>query len=305
MEPPQCFAAEVYAADLDPQGDEEEKCNLGAQVLQGLLSIWLRRRNERNPGPRSKAARDSDSTKNSVNSSQPPDELSGEEPGSEATSGVKEKKEMSAFVPFPRELPTFITQGRQGWDWVKPEQMDGTEGESVIPVWCLDCVLRNNLLAPPPQKYSFYLSPVTGCGLPQVTSASGQRLHALPVLRVKKMVAYVVNKLNAQKDMATQGSSEATSPSHKGEGSGSFVGSLSRFSFRRQDSLASGSKKSSEDPAPPEPKQESMQFTEDDIEILCNEEVLALQTTLATVRAFIWKKPGDVQLEYRPRRPNP
>ena len=43
--------------------------------------------------------------------------------------------------------------------------------------------------------------------------------------------------------------------------------------------------------------------TEDDIEILCNDELLPMNCTLATIRAFIWKRPEDLQLQYRPKQP--
>lgn len=40
LEPPQCFAAEIYAVDLGVQEADDVKLNFGEQMLLGLLRQW-------------------------------------------------------------------------------------------------------------------------------------------------------------------------------------------------------------------------------------------------------------------------
>ena len=45
--------------------------------------------------------------------------------------------------------------------------------------------------------------------------------------------------------------------------------------------------------------EDSPELKADDFELLCGDELLGELETLASVRAFFWKKSGDVTLDYR------
>jgi WD repeat-containing protein 48 len=48
LDTPQCFSAEMYAADLHvPGASEELKLNIGQETLRGLMANWMARRRQR------------------------------------------------------------------------------------------------------------------------------------------------------------------------------------------------------------------------------------------------------------------
>jgi len=68
-----------------------------------------------------------------------------------------------------------------------------------LPNWAIDCLVYKKLNAPDTPKVSFYLNPFTPCDdeLPQLPN-SNNRLSAVRILIVRKVIGYVISKLNLQ-----------------------------------------------------------------------------------------------------------
>lgn len=107
---------------------------------------------------------------------------------------------------------------------------------------------------------------------------SNARLTANRNLRARKVVGYVAEKLNLRtsRSRAPSISSAASVHDPQGLSPSTPIHALPPTSAPMDDF----------DP-------------ESEIEILCNEVVLPLGITLATIRSFYWKKSSDVELKYR------
>lgn len=260
LDTPQCFSAEMYSADLDiAEKPEDDKVNLARETLKGLLAHWLTRRRQRYV-PQATSNGEIPSGNNiSSRNTLCRIEIDG---NADNDNVVYPPFEFSTTSP-----PSIITEGSQGGAWRKKiTDLDGTEDEKDFPLWCLECVLNNKLPPRENTKCGFYLQSCEG--------SSGQistqgKLSAPRILRIHKVVNYVVEKMVLDKPLDSLGSDGTFAPGPIG-GDGSF-----RSGFK------------------------PWQKFKPSIEILCNNQVLSPDMSLATVRAYIWKKPEDLILHYR------
>ncbi|KAI3408238.1 WD_REPEATS_REGION domain-containing protein [Psidium guajava] len=266
LDTPQCFSAEMYSVDLNISGKpEDDKVNLGRETLKGLLVHWLTKRRQK---------RGSEASANG-------DMLPGRDVAARALSHSRievdgnAENDSSVYPPFEFSTvspPSIITEGSQGGPWRKRiTDLDGTEDEKDFPWWCLDCVLNNRLPPRENTKCSFYLHPCEGATVQILTQG---KLSAPRILRIHKVVNYVIEKMVLEKPLDNV-NNEGTFP----PGGHLPHSSASDISFR------SGLK--------------PWQKLRPSIEILCNNQVLSPDMSLATVRAYIWKKPEDLVLNYR------
>nr|GMD04702.1 WD repeat-containing protein 48 [Ipomoea batatas] len=263
LDTPQCFSAEMYSVDLNIAGKpEDDKINLARETLKGLLAHWLTKRRQRF------------GSQVSGNGEVPPGKdissrnlaVSRVEVDSNADndSAVYPPFEFSAVSP-----PSIITEGSQGGPWRKKiTDLDGTEDEKDFPWWVLDCVLNNRLPPRENTKCSFYLHPCEGSTVQILTQG---KLSAPRILRIHKVINYVIEKMVLDKPPLDSLNSDGTFvPGGPASGVGEFRSGLKPW-----------------------------QKLKPSIEILCNNQVLAPDMSLATVRAYIWKKPEDLVLNYR------
>lgn len=270
LDTPQCFSAEMYSADLNIIGKpEDDKVNLARETLKGLLSHWLTKRKQRF-GSQSVAngevASGKEISTRSITHSRM--EIDG---NAENDSMVYPPFEFSTVSP-----PSIITEGSQGGPWRKKiTDLDGTEDEKDFPWWCLDCVLNNRLPPRENTKCSFYLQACEGSTVQILTQG---KLSAPRILRIHKVVNYVVEKMVLDKPM------DSVNPD------GTFAPGLPGGQSQHSAVGGDGSFRSGLKP---------WQKLKPSIEILCNNQVLSPDMSLATVRAYIWKKPEDLVLNYR------
>lgn len=270
LDTPQCFSAEMYSADLNIVGKpEDDKINLARETLKGLLAHWLSKRRNRF------------GTKTLVNGDVPT--------GKEITSRsitlskveVDGNSENDSLVYPPFEFsaassPSIITEGSQGGPWRKKiTDLDGTEDEKDFPWWVLDCVLNNRLPPRENTKCSFYLQPLEGSAAQMLTQG---KLSAPRILRVHKVVNYVVEKMVLDQPLDIVNPEGAKT-------SGLPGGQIQHTSSGGDASFRSGLK--------------PWHKLKPSIEILCNNQVLSPEMSLATVRTYIWKKSDDLVLNYR------
>nr|XP_043633416.1 WD repeat-containing protein 48 [Erigeron canadensis] len=252
LDTPQCFSAEMYSADLNiTEKAEDDKVNLARETLKGLLAHWLSKKKHK------------------------PGSQNGEIPSSRSSSLSKVEVDSNAendcvvYPPFEFSTvspPSIITEGSQNGPWRKKiTEMDGTEDEKDLPWWVLDCILHNRMPPREHTKCSFYLQPYEGSTAQTVTQG---KLSAPRILRIHKVVNYVVEKLVLDKPLDTLSIDGPFAPGLSGG-----------------DTFRSGLK--------------PWQKLKPSIEILCNNQVLTPDMSLATVRAYIWKKPEDLTLNYR------
>ncbi|CBI34238.3 unnamed protein product, partial [Vitis vinifera] len=286
LDTPQCFSAEMYSADLNIIGKpEDDKVNLARETLKGLLSHWLTKRKQRF-GSQSvvngEVASGKEISTRSITHSRM--EIDG---NAENDSMVYPPFEFSTVSP-----PSIITEGSQGGPWRKKiTDLDGTEDEKDFPWWCLDCVLNNRLPPRENTKCSFYLQACEGSTVQILTQG---KLSAPRILRIHKVVNYVVEKMVLDKPM------DSVNPD------GTFAPGLPGGQSQHSAVGGDGSFRSGLKP---------WQKLKPSIEILCNNQakfgknskvewinilmVLSPDMSLATVRAYIWKKPEDLVLNYR------
>ncbi|KAA3487316.1 WD repeat-containing protein 48-like [Gossypium australe] len=258
LDTPQCFSAEMYSADLNITGKpEDDKVNLARETLKGLLAHWMTKRRQR-LGSQASVNGDVLSGKDITTKSLTHSRIE-VDVNAENDSMVYPSFEFSTVSP-----PSIITEGSQGGPWRKKiTELDGTEDEKDFPGWVLDCVLSNKLPPRENTKCSFYLHPCEGSAVQILTQG---KLSAPRILRIHKVVNYVVEKLDKPSDNAnTDGT---FSPGlggrlqHLAVGDGSFRSGLKPWQKPRPS-------------------------------------VLSPDMSLATVRAYVWKKPEDLVLNYR------
>ncbi|ORX90173.1 hypothetical protein K493DRAFT_410036 [Basidiobolus meristosporus CBS 931.73] len=131
--------------------------------------------------------------------------------------------------------------------------------DDVAPIWLLEFLFKGRIPVKEPVKLSFVLKPHENSGLSELPNGNS-RLIANRMLRVRKLLSYIVEKLELDQP--------ATSPYGKAYGSSS----------NGVDSTI-------------KPEQW--------IELCCHDQVLPPTITLATIRAFIWRLGGDVLITYR------
>jgi len=263
LDTPQCFSAEIYAVDLNVAGAQEDlKINLAQETLRGLLIHWSKRKQK--SSSHSLCNGDSSIGKDVPSKDSPRSRPEVDDATQNHATHVLPSFEFSTVSP-----PSIITEGSSGGPWRKRiTDLDGTEGD--LPWWCVDCITLNRY---PKEntKCGFYLHPAEGSPAPNITQG---KLSAPRILRIHKVANYVVEKLVLDKPL--DGGSDA------------FVMGLS--SAQSQLSVLDSSSRLGLKP---------WQKTKPCIEILCNNQVLSPEMSLATVRTYIWKKPEDLILHYR------
>ncbi|KAE8705550.1 WD repeat-containing protein 48-like protein isoform 2 [Hibiscus syriacus] len=295
LDTPQCFSAEMYSADLNITGKpEDDKVNLARETLKGLLTHWMTKRRQR-LGSQASANGDilsgKDSTARSLAHSRI--EVDG---NAENDSVVHPPFEFSTGSP-----PSIITEGSQGGPWRKKiTELDGTEDEKDFP-WC-----------------SFYLHPCEGTAVQILTQG---KLSAPRILRIHKVnwvttlesvscfgawtakwlkeclvVNYVIEKMVLDKPIDTANTCGSFAPGlggqlqHSAIGDGSFRSGLKpRTKLRPSVEILCNNQAI------------QLQASYDDNSFDCYymSQVLSPDMSLATVRAYIWKKPEDLVLNYR------
>ncbi|KAJ0654778.1 putative transcription factor WD40-like family [Helianthus annuus] len=253
LDTPQCFSAEMYSADLSiTEKAEDDKINLARETLKGLLVHWLAKKKHKFGSQTS--ANGEVASGRSITVSR------GEVDGN----GENDSKVYPPFAFSTVSPPSIITEGSQSGPWRKKiTDLDGTEDEKEFPWWVLDCILHNRLPPREHTKCSFYLHPCEGSAAQILTQG---KLSAPRILRIHKVVNYVVEKMVLDKPLDSLSNDGAFGP---GSVDGSFRSGFKPWKLKPS------------------------------IEILCNNQVLSPDMSLATVRTYIWKKPEDLVLNYR------
>ncbi|KAI3724512.1 hypothetical protein L2E82_36292 [Cichorium intybus] len=244
LDTPQCFSAEMYSADLSiTQKAEDDKINLGRETLKGLLAYYLSKKKHRFvPQPSVNGDIPSNKDISSKNITLSKAEVDG---NVQQDSRIHPPFQFSSTFP-----PSIITEGSQNGPWRKKiTDLNKSEDED-FPRWVLDSVLHNRMPPREHTKCSFYLHPFEGSTAQILTQG---KLSAPRILRIHKVVNYVVEKMVLDKSSDTLISD----------------GTLKPWKLKPS------------------------------IEILCNNQVLAPEMSLATVRTYIWKKSEDLVLNYR------
>ncbi|GAQ87661.1 Transducin/WD40 repeat-like superfamily protein [Klebsormidium nitens] len=269
LETPQCFAAEMYATDLAmPNVSDDLKLNLGEYTLRGLFSHWLagRREREKRQPPPDPAPQDSPSAPGDSPGPPTPDPQDRRQSDSQPEAGPASLP--PAFQFSSAAPPSIMTEGAEGGPWRRrATELTGDEGDESIPGWAREA-LHGKLPQRDQAKCSFHLVPVEGSGLKALTQG---KLSAPRILRVHKVTNYVIERL--QLDVPSALSDSGPPDAHPGGASSNG-------------SVDTG-----------QPERAPTKSTR--VEILCNDQVLKPEWSLATVKAYVWKKPEDLLLQYR------
>ncbi|KAH7285283.1 hypothetical protein KP509_33G020800 [Ceratopteris richardii] len=266
LDSPQCFAAEMYAADAQvPGASEELKINLGHETLRGLFSHWLACREKKTES----SPDGNEDTQNNCNI--------GEEKVMASNSPVKGRSSLpvcSAFDFSSAYPPSIITEGSEGGTWRrKIIDLSGTEDEKELPAWCLDALLHGKFSTKESTKCSFHLHPYEGTTVQVQTQG---KLTAPRVLRIHKVITYVHERIVLDKLLVDSNTDS--------------LGTSASNNFQPETLNVKDSRPST---------RYWHEKTGFNIDILCNNQVLRPDMTLATVRQYIWKKSDDLQLHFR------
>nr|XP_016451499.1 PREDICTED: WD repeat-containing protein 48-like [Nicotiana tabacum] len=264
LDTPQCFSAEMYSADLNiPGKPEDDKVNLARETLKGLLVHGLIKRRQKfgsQPSSNGEVPSGKDVSVRILAASRVEVDS-----GADNDSAVFPPFEFSAVSPS-----SIVTEGSQSGPWRKKiTDLDGTEDEKDMPWWVIDCVMNNRLPPRENTKRSFYLHPCEGSTFQILTQG---KLSAPSILRIHKVINYVIEKMVLDKPLDSINSD------------GSFTSGMH--------GVTGGDGSFRTGPKP-------WQKLKPSIEILCNNQVLSPDMSLATVRAYTWKKPEDLVLNYR------
>ncbi|KAF9915766.1 hypothetical protein BX616_005440 [Lobosporangium transversale] len=260
-------------------------------------------------------------------------------------------------VPIPAHIPVIISEqsreasssvdlyrgtvGSLGYDYVPLVQ--------VIPTWLLEVLLKNMIPVKETPKVSFVLRPhheqditlsLPGSGRLGELPGGNPRLTAPRMLRVRKVVAHVVDKLALTPPKRASISVSISDPASRAVvvdaafqrgHTQTNQPPLPPRSIEAAETSARGPAivGSADQPPPPgnksqsvgpsvsivtktgEQEEEEEEFwrqealrPENWLEILCNDQVLSPTMTLATVRTHYWKTGSDVVLTYRYKQQN-
>ncbi|KAI9099092.1 hypothetical protein K1719_024859 [Acacia pycnantha] len=259
LDAPQCFSAEMYSADLNIVGKPEDDKVNLARETLKGLLAHWVMKRKQRMGSHAPANGEL---------------LLGKEMTARSLAHSREvdgstEHDAVVYPPFDFSTafpPSIITEGSQGGPWRKKiTDLDGTEDDKDFPSWCLDCILHNRLPPRENTKCSFYLHPCEGSSFQILTQG---KLSAPRILRIHKVINYVLEKMVLDKPLD----------------------SLNADGNLLQQTVGDGSFRSGLKP---------LQKLRPSIEILCNNQVLSPDLSLATVRAYVWKKTDDLVLNYR------
>ncbi|KIW81880.1 hypothetical protein Z517_04906 [Fonsecaea pedrosoi CBS 271.37] len=152
--------------------------------------------------------------------------------------------------------------------------------EKIAPMWLGDLLLRNQIPYKDTVKVSFVLHPYENL-LPPIASPDGNaRLNANRMLRAKKIMAYIAERIEAPPVQQQAPPSETAA---EGEQS------------TETEHLDVPPHAAVE----PEESPESQLKPEEYLELYCQNQLVHPNTTLATLRVHVWRTGGDVVLYYK------
>ncbi|KAF9227880.1 WD40 repeat-like protein [Gyrodon lividus] len=183
-------------------------------------------------------------------------------------------------LPLPPNMTVMMSdESYPGWKTVYQGSVSTTWAdiytlEETMPLWLLEYVLFNKVIAPHAIKISFVLLPwpnpdPDGEQLPELLNIAQSKLTASRFLRVRKLACHVQDKL--ERRISSGANFAAPSPV--------------------------------DTPTPGSPCTKSHRArAEENYEILCNDSVLSLDMTLAAVRQYLWKQSSELIMYYRLRK---
>ena len=205
-------------------------------------------------------------------------------------------------LPFAPDMAIILSESSAdagSWEVIYRGLVRSTSDDVAVledrgPVWLLDFLLGNRVVARDPVKLSFTLQPwlskpdgFGGLGsapMPDMPSGNA-RLTATRCLRIKKTAAYVCEKLEIVSPRSRAGSIAASRRSSVDRGS---LRAMTALDATTPPPAAAAAAAAAEDRPPHEL-----------VEILCNDQVLPNSMTLAQAQRFVFRASGDIRLEYR------
>ncbi|OAL29984.1 hypothetical protein AYO22_01890 [Fonsecaea multimorphosa] len=167
-----------------------------------------------------------------------------------------------------------------------PAEVDALE--KIAPMWLGDLLLKNQIPYKDTVKVSFVLHPYENL-LPPIASPDGNsRLNANRMLRAKKIMAYIAERIEAPAAQQHAQSSETT------EG-----GLQSNDETQQQQQPDITAPAVEAEAGPEENPEESQLKPEEYLELYCQNQLVHPNTTLATLRVHVWRTGGDVVLYYK------
>ncbi|KIW21338.1 hypothetical protein PV08_01918 [Exophiala spinifera] len=248
------------------------------------------------------------------------DEYSGNGP---VPMGITPSLSVETPVLRPPEHTTIIIQEDDPASGGLADQYSGEIGElgfkeqvdlleKIAPMWLGEVLLKNQIPYKETVKVSFVLLPYDN-QLPNIASSDGNaRLNANRMLRAKKIMAYVAERIEIQGTTTSGASFHVHSPSHvtNNHDHGENGHDHAQEEHHDEHSHDEGhfenggshdeAKHSETDLEPEEELDQGEKLkAEDYLELYCQGQKVDPNTTLATLRVHVWRTGGDVVLYYK------
>ncbi|KAL1924391.1 uncharacterized protein VTP21DRAFT_7426 [Calcarisporiella thermophila] len=181
--------------------------------------------------------------------------------------------------------------------------------QQAAPAWLLEFLVKSRVPLREPMKIGFTLRPHEKSGMAELPNGNS-RLTANRMLRVRKLLQYVVERLELEYPRSPAAPGQEQSQPEQAENGGKEGFSLAPNQAPSQtNSQASKEpeKQGKENARESEKKgaePSSEPLPEVWLELVCNDQVLSPTLTLASIRQHVWKAGGDVVITYRYRKPS-
>ncbi|GBC09120.1 hypothetical protein RclHR1_08610007 [Rhizophagus clarus] len=165
--------------------------------------------------------------------------------------------------------------------------------EQKAPTWLIEFLIKNKIPAKEPIKISFILKPHEGSELDELPNGNA-RLTANRMLRARKILAYIVEKLELDQPPINDGNPETESTATN-EYLEKALNDSTEANNNDQEADNTG-----QSATKAEEKNNAMK-PELWLELICQDQVLSPTMTLATIKSHMWKFSGDLTMTYRLR----
>lgn len=235
-------------------------------------------------------------------------------------------------LSLPPDMPILISEESHdsgAWEvtyrgLVRTTEDDMSMLEATMPAWLLELLLGNRTVVKEAPKVAFMLEPQDGmekAGMQELPNRFGvdflrrrhhtdvvhsnARLTASRILRMRKVAVYVSQKLELDHDNngAPQAKRRASDSLHSRAPSSSSLAALGGKSPLPAAASTNGTSTPNSSLAAtstsPVTTNGAHRRAEDEIELLCNGQLVPWTMSLGAVKQFVWAKAGDVLIGYR------
>jgi len=187
------------------------------------------------------------------------------------------------LYPIPQHIPVIVTEelSHFGPALLRKSicELEGSIGDDILPSWVVDCVLHSRPMMKEQPKFHFCLLPVDENDLPPLTQ---NKLSAPKILRIQKVITYIVNRLKLDLPPDTDIVPSPTNPA------------ATNASHTENHHVVAAAGNESAENKPPTLRPDQC------IELLCGDQIVPVHMNLISVKTYYQKNSAeDLVLRFR------